>query len=115
MKIIVAHTGASGAIYCVKFLKWLTIRRNIKVLFTASEEGFKILEDETDLLSGFRSNLKNVIKESQTNFKSLKELQQDVLNPEIDKINRRFKKIKGLHKLKIGGVVGSFTLDIFRI
>ncbi len=47
MKIIVAHTGASGSIYCVKFLKWLTIRRNIKVLFIASEEGFKILEDET--------------------------------------------------------------------
>ncbi len=49
MKIIVAHTGASGSIYCVKFLKWLTIRRNIKVLFTASEEGFKILEDETKI------------------------------------------------------------------
>jgi len=72
----------------------------------------KILEDESDLLSGFRSNLKNVIKESQTNFKSLKELQQDVLNPEIDKINRRFKKIKGLHKLTIGGIVGSFTLSL---
>ncbi|HBC73262.1 MAG TPA: aromatic acid decarboxylase, partial [Candidatus Wallbacteria bacterium] len=47
MKIIVAHTGASGSIYCVKFLKWLTIRRNIKVLFTATDEGYKILEDET--------------------------------------------------------------------
>lgn len=47
MKIIVAHTGASGSIYCVKFLKWLTIRRNIKVLFAATEEGYRILEDET--------------------------------------------------------------------
>ena len=72
----------------------------------------KILEDETDLLSGFRNNLKSVIKESQTNFKSIKELQQDILNPEIEKINRRFKKIKAIHKLTIGGVIGSFTLSL---
>jgi len=49
MKIIVAHSGASGSIYCVKFLKWLTIRRNIRVMFIASNEGYRILEDETRL------------------------------------------------------------------
>jgi flagellar hook-associated protein FlgK len=72
----------------------------------------KILEDEADLLSSFRNNLKNLIKEGQNNFKSLKELQQDLLNPEIEKINRRFKKIKSLHKLTVGGIVGSFTLSL---
>ncbi len=58
MKIIVAHTGASGSIYCIKFLKWLTIRRNIKVLFTATDEGYKILEDETKV---GRSELKKYV------------------------------------------------------
>ncbi len=64
MKIIVAHTGASGSIYCVKFLKWLTIRRNIKVLFTASEEGFKILEDETKVS---RTELKKYVSQIYNN------------------------------------------------
>jgi 4-hydroxy-3-polyprenylbenzoate decarboxylase len=64
MKIIVAHTGASGSIYCVKFLKWLTIRRNIKVLFTASEEGFKILEDETKV---GRTELKKYVSQIYNN------------------------------------------------
>ncbi len=64
MKIIVAHTGASGAIYCVKFLKWLTIRRNIKVLFTASEEGFRILEDETKVS---KSDLKKYVAQIYSN------------------------------------------------
>jgi hypothetical protein len=72
----------------------------------------KILEDETDLLSGFRNNLKTVIKDSSNNLKSIKEIQQDLLNPEIDKINRRFKKIKGLHRASIAGIVGSFTLSM---
>lgn len=72
----------------------------------------KILHDEANLLSGFRSNLKAVIKESAENLKSIKELQQDLLNPEIDKINRRFKKIQGLHRMSVGGSVGAFALSV---
>lgn len=49
MKIIVAHTGASGSIYCVKFLKWLTIKRDVKVSFVASDEGWKVLQSEMQM------------------------------------------------------------------
>ncbi len=49
MKIIVAHTGASGSIYCLKFLKWLTIKRDIRVSFIASDEGWKVIQNESQV------------------------------------------------------------------
>lgn len=46
MRIVVAHTGASGSIYCLKFLKWLSLKRDVKVSFIASAEGYKVLQHE---------------------------------------------------------------------
>lgn len=72
----------------------------------------QILKDETDLLTGFRNNLKKVIKESQVNFKSKNEIQQDSLNPEIEKLSRKFNRIKNSHRLQVGASVGTFTLTL---
>jgi predicted transcriptional regulator len=71
----------------------------------------KILEDENDLLSSFRINLQKVITEANTNFKSIEEIRKDLLNPEIDKINRKFKVIQNAHKLTTIGLVGTFSLS----
>lgn len=71
-----------------------------------------ILQDETDLLSTFRAALKGVITDSADDLKSINEIRQDILQPQIDQVNRKFRHITGIHRLSVGGSVGSFTLTL---
>lgn len=70
----------------------------------------KILEDEQDLLSSFRIELKKVINDSSNQIKSSQEISQDLLRPHIDAIGRKFLKIQSKHRLGVGVAVGSFAL-----
>jgi len=72
-----------------------------------------ILQDETDLLSSFRAALKDVVTDSANDSKSINEIRQDILQPQIDKINRKFTHIKNIHQISVVGSVGTFTLSLF--
>lgn len=71
-----------------------------------------ILKDETDTLSSFRVQLKNLIRQSGDNFEHLDELKQDIIRPAIDTIERKFKTIVSTHRFKIGVTVGTFSLTL---
>ncbi len=62
-----------------------------------------ILNDNQDLLSAFRINLKKLVEESKANGKSVLEMKNDMVRPAVDKVSNEFKKIKNIHKLKIAG------------
>lgn len=71
-----------------------------------------ILEDESALLSGLRSELKKVVTGLSNGNSSNKEFIQDLLRPEIDKLERKLKKIQGMHKLGVGVSLGTFSLTL---
>lgn len=71
-----------------------------------------ILQNESVLLSIFRSELKKTITGISTNQQSPKEFTQDILRPEIDKLERKFKKIQSSHRLGVGVSVGTFSLSL---
>jgi hypothetical protein len=64
----------------------------------------KVLDDNLDCLSILRSHLKNTITEYRDS-KTIKEIHEDLIRPEIDKLNIRFKKIQNMHRMRIAGVV----------
>ena len=65
----------------------------------------KILEDYQDLLSQFRFEIKNLINNAINDRKTIEEIKFDLLQPKIDSINQKFKKISNIHKLKVKGTV----------
>lgn len=71
----------------------------------------KVLIDETDILSSFRVALKKSVKEG--NIVNFKEYRNDVIRPEIDTLNRKFKKIQSHHRVAVVGSLGWFTLTLF--
>ncbi len=54
----------------------------------------KILSEEEDCLSPLRQELKKLILNFDSVETTIKEFQQDILRPQIDSINRRFKNKK---------------------
>ena len=69
----------------------------------------KILDDNLDCLSILRSHLKKIVLENRDD-KTIKEMQEDLIRPEIDKLNIRFKKTQNLHRLRTSGVIVGSTL-----
>jgi hypothetical protein len=82
--------------------------RNIKM-----ETLVKILDEESDTLSPLRRELKRIVLNYAEN--DLEEVRQNILRPEIDTINRKFKNYKSAHKLRIVGSVGLFQMKTFLI
>jgi len=74
----------------------------------------KVLEDETDLISGFRATLKELSKRV-INGENIDDLKDDVVRPEIDKLNRKFRSITNIHRLSIGASVAAFTISLISI
>lgn len=75
----------------------------------------KVLEEERDVLGGFRKELKNIVMNFDEVSSSLQEIRQDVIRPEIEKINRQFKHHKNVHSLKVLGGVGMFSLSLVKL
>lgn len=70
----------------------------------------KIISDEFDLISSLRSSLKQLILESKKS-KEIKEILKDLVEPNIDRVNRKLKSIKNIHRLKIAGAtIGTVAL-----
>lgn len=76
----------------------------------------QILTDETDILSGFRANLKRALLDIK-DIENLKpnEFYNDTLRPEVDKINRKFRTIQNIHRLGIAATFTAFTLSLIAI
>lgn len=72
-----------------------------------------ILKDNDDLLSGFRKNLKIVIENAKQDNKTILEMKNDIVRPEVDKISHKFSTIKNMHKLKVAGTtISTVTLGL---
>jgi hypothetical protein len=63
----------------------------------------KVLNDNYNLLSSFRVNLKQLIAQAKADNKNIEELKNDVIRPQVDKLSWEFKKIQEIHKLKVFG------------
>ncbi len=72
----------------------------------------KILREEEDLVRGFRANLRELINEGRAINGKIPEIKADLVDPEIDKLNRKFKLISGNHKRIVQTSVGFFTLSL---
>ena len=72
----------------------------------------KILDDEEDILSTFRTKLKKLIVEAGNNSELINEIKQDVLQPSIDNLNRKFKAIHKKHKFIINSSISTFVLSL---
>jgi hypothetical protein len=64
----------------------------------------KVIEDNSDCISNFRSYIKELIK-NHVSIKNLNEINNDLIKPEVEKINRKFKHVSNLHKMRVAGVV----------
>lgn len=72
-----------------------------------------ILNDHEDLLSQFRVNLTTIINQAKIDGKSINEMKNDLIRPEVDKISKQFSTIKNIHKLKVSGItVSTATLGL---
>jgi hypothetical protein len=65
----------------------------------------QILNDENDLLSNFRKELKSLTLLKPGEIKHSNEIYQDLIRPRLDKITKKFKSISEIHSLKVKGVV----------
>lgn len=67
-----------------------------------------VLQDEADLISSFRFELKKLTNIKDDNYEFSSELYQDLIRPRVDKINQKFKSVSELHSFKMKGVT-AFT------
>jgi hypothetical protein len=73
----------------------------------------KILDDEADLLIEFRSELRKIVDDARAGKRTSMEVINDVINPRIHKIARRFRAISNAARLKLGGAaIGVATLSL---
>jgi hypothetical protein len=82
---------------------------------TTLENLTKVLIDESDSLGVFRKELKKVIIDFDHLVMNLKEIQQDILRPQIETINKNFKHYKSIHSLGVLGSVGLFSLSLIKV
>lgn len=64
----------------------------------------KVIEDNYDCISNFRSHIKGLVH-NHSSIKSLNEINNDLIKPEVEKINRKFKAVTNMHKMRVAGVV----------
>ena len=69
------------------------------------KELVKVLKDNEDLISSFRKHLKELVSQSKVDGKLVEEMKNDIVQPEIDTINRKFRSVANIRKLKIGGTI----------
>lgn len=77
----------------------------------------KIIEDSADTISNLRLNLRQAIsKVSTTGTQEILELRRDLIEPEIDTLQRKFKKAIASHKFSIAGAsVGIVSMSLSAI
>jgi hypothetical protein len=63
----------------------------------------RILDAEGDCLAEFRSSLRNVISEVYEDSSKATDITNDIVRPAVDKIERRFKAISNIHRMRLTG------------
>ena len=63
----------------------------------------KILDSEGDCLAEFRSSVRKVIVDVRADSAKATDIVNDIVRPATDKIERRFKSISNIHRLKLAG------------
>jgi hypothetical protein len=80
------------------------------------DEYAKIILDEEDLLSSFRLQTKNYLNLIQKNNPDVEEFKNDVIQPKLDLLNRKFKIVTNNHRMKIAGAtIGSAGLMLLSL
>lgn len=79
------------------------------------EKLVEILVDETDLLSPFRKSLKDIVLKFVEVEGDLEEIKQDIIRPQLDMINRKFRNYKNIHKWGVRGSVGLITVSLLKV
>lgn len=74
-----------------------------------------IVRDESDILRPFRASLKALVVNKEFNVNTIREVQNDIINPQLDTINRKFKVLNQKHTLKVAGSVGAFALSLVAV
>lgn len=75
-----------------------------------------ILNDEQDLISKFRASLKAATKEIERGDRSrIQEFRNDVIRPEIERLNRKFRTIVNIHKFNINVTLSAFALSFIAL
>lgn len=73
----------------------------------------RILDDEGDLLIEFRTAMKDFACQVQSSNISADEFRKDVVEPRIAKIDRAFKRVENMYRIKAGGAaVATATLAL---
>ncbi|MDQ3802545.1 MAG: hypothetical protein M3416_01625 [Acidobacteriota bacterium] len=76
----------------------------------------KVLDAEGDCLAEFRSSVRKVIAEVREDSSRAADIVNDLVRPATDKIERRFKSISKIHRLKLAGAcVSTVTLSLFAL
>lgn len=77
------------------------------------EQLARVLEDEEDMLAGFRRDVREMLTEVRSDPSKTPDILNDIIRPATDKVERRFKSIAAIHGLKVAGVtVGAATLSL---
>jgi len=63
----------------------------------------KVIEDNYDCISNFRSHIKELVI-NHNSIKNLNEINNDLIKPEVEKINRKFKHVSNMHRMRVTGV-----------
>lgn len=69
----------------------------------------KILEDNSDLLATFRNQVNELVKNAMLDGKTVHQMKQDLVRPQIEAISRSFRKIQNQHRYKLLRAVLTFA------
>lgn len=67
----------------------------------------EILEDEEYNLAELRSSIKKMLYEVKQETNRVIDIVNDIIRPSIDRIERRFKSITNIHRIKLAGAIAS--------
>ena len=80
--------------------------RNLSLLHLS-----QILDDEQDLLAEFRQQIADAIRQCDSG--NITDIENDIVRPAVERVNRKFKQIISMHSLKIGGAaLGSTAITL---
>ena len=75
-----------------------------------------ILDDEIDLLSGFKVTLKQLLNSTMdSEIGNIDHIYNDKLRPELEMINRKFKTIQDIHKIGLVASLAAVTISLIAV
>lgn len=76
----------------------------------------KILNEEKDFITSFRLSIKKAISESKDQNNDINQIHNDIIRPEIDKLNFRFKSLMKITSVKMtGAILSTVTVSLLTL